>query len=68
MGADGAIRAVASAAPIAIAAAYKPAGGGATFVMTAVGDPECDGSSVTYVLEGTVGVNSTPVMKLIEPR
>jgi prepilin-type N-terminal cleavage/methylation domain-containing protein len=45
---------------------YTPAGGGATFQATAVGDMDCDGTSVTYLNDG-VAVSGTPTTKITEP-
>jgi hypothetical protein len=40
---------------------------GQSFTATAVGDLDCDGTTVTYVLEGKV-VNGAPTIRLVEPR
>lgn len=45
---------------------YEPLNGGAAFVARAVGDLDCDGTTVTWELRGTV-VNGTPRTELIKP-
>lgn len=45
---------------------YTPAGGGSSFQAAAVGDMDCDGTSVTYALDG-VAINGTPKTTLTEP-
>ncbi len=46
--------------------AYAPAGGGATFQASAIGDTDCDGTSVTFTLDG-VTISGTPKTNLTEP-
>jgi type IV pilus assembly protein PilA len=46
--------------------AYTPAGGGTSYQATAVGDLDCDGTAVTYVLDGAA-VGGAPTMTLTEP-
>ena len=45
---------------------YEPLDGGTAFVARAVGDLDCDGTTVTWELRGTV-VNGTPRTELIKP-
>ena len=46
--------------------AYTPGGGGSSFQATAVGDTDCDGTSVTFTMDGTT-VSGTPKTNLTEP-
>jgi prepilin-type N-terminal cleavage/methylation domain-containing protein len=46
--------------------AYAPAADGATFTATAVGDRDCDGTTVTFTLAGDT-VNGVPRTVLTEP-
>jgi prepilin-type N-terminal cleavage/methylation domain-containing protein len=46
--------------------AYTPGGGGATFVATATGDTDCDGTTVEYRVDGTTN-NGTPKTTITEP-
>jgi prepilin-type N-terminal cleavage/methylation domain-containing protein len=45
---------------------YEPTGNGAAFKATAVGDTDCDGTTVTFTLDGT-NVSGTPKISLNEP-
>ena len=45
---------------------YAPAGGGASFVARAIGDTDCDGTPVTYQMDG-VTVSGTPKTSITEP-
>jgi prepilin-type N-terminal cleavage/methylation domain-containing protein len=45
---------------------YTPQNAGATFQATAVGDTDCDGTFVTFTLDGST-VNGTPKTNITEP-
>ncbi|HEY0483417.1 MAG TPA: prepilin-type N-terminal cleavage/methylation domain-containing protein [Kofleriaceae bacterium] len=45
---------------------YTAAAPGTSFVAHAVGDLDCDGTEITYTLDGTA-VNGNPAVKLTEP-
>jgi prepilin-type N-terminal cleavage/methylation domain-containing protein len=45
---------------------YTPAAAGAAFTATAIGDTDCDGTTVTFTLEGTT-ISGTPKIILTEP-
>jgi hypothetical protein len=46
--------------------AYTPGAAGQTFSATATGDLDCDGTMVTYVVNGYVE-NGQPKLQVIEP-
>ena len=45
---------------------YTPAAAGAAFTATAIGDTDCDGTTVTFTLEGSTS-SGTPKIILNEP-
>jgi hypothetical protein len=45
---------------------YTPGADGATFIAKAIGDLDCDGTTITYELRGFVD-NGTPKTEMIEP-
>jgi type IV pilus assembly protein PilA len=46
--------------------AYTPGAGGATFQASATGDTDCDGTEVSYTLDGLTN-NGTPQTRTTEP-
>jgi hypothetical protein len=46
---------------------YSYESDGKTVTATAVGDLDCDGTSVTYKLEMTAGTDGNPTMNIIDP-
>jgi prepilin-type N-terminal cleavage/methylation domain-containing protein len=45
---------------------YAPGGGGSTFVARAIGDTDCDNTSVTFQMDGST-LNGTPKTQVTEP-
>jgi prepilin-type N-terminal cleavage/methylation domain-containing protein len=45
---------------------YTPGGGGSTFNALGIGDMDCDGTPITYSLDGATN-SGTPTTKLYEP-
>jgi prepilin-type N-terminal cleavage/methylation domain-containing protein len=45
---------------------YTPGGGGASFIARAIGDMDCDGTPITYQMDGTT-INGTPKTAITEP-
>jgi hypothetical protein len=46
---------------------YSYEGDGKTVTATAVGDLDCDGTTITYKLEMTAGADGVPTMNIVEP-